>query len=1085
MAQQLPQGQTDSTDTTRILPSIEEATRQPEPAPAETHVRQGSLEQARQRLREQQALDDAQDSPYTIRSDAKASNESALYGHHVPSVSLPPPSTSAATVWKAGVSDDSTGTERGSLNSLNPKRGIRTINRRAPQAMKPGYRSSPEYGRPTLRPFPTSTHHLFTNLHTPPTRNTGVMKATVVDEQDDLEPVMDKGKGRAAPTSPPLAPVSPSGFKDNSIDSKFAGMQSVLENQRREMSLGVSKMNETLAAMLQELKQSRASPQHPPPPPPAPAAQQSAQLYHQQPRDGLTAASQSASYPAFTTYQPHLTSQDTTAGPHPIAEANQGGSSLQQFPQGTQNGQPAPIPQNASTQAGMYTRFSPRAVTAPPTQQDAQVAAVQTSSAGCATCGTQPPQPIYPGVQQPAPQQQYHGGDARRYSPENAATSGQTAPTLHTGDHRLGSQLNQAGATAPAQFPTSAGYYMQQQTGYSASLPPPGVANAPHSSVPRSTLLPNDPYVVPGQQPHNAPQHQHGTFTFNANGTRTAMGTPQHSYPHPGQAPQQFGQQPQSHQGHPTPAPWTMAQPFVVQDQGIPPAPQFTAPAPQFTTGAAAPGLQDCGDGYMSHIPTAEEIKAECDRAKAMGGGDFRFQPKDIGAFNPALRNVDENGVNVYQGKITYKHVRGFLEAVKAATTILPDYIVRAHLWKCLEGDAHTWFHHQLPAGGKQFVVVGRGLENWTKLLTDKFARPKSEVGAELAAMKFTRADLMAGKSVTAFAVNVARNLQEWGYADPVRDERFWMDHIYSKLDPDFRINVPDPNEDLTIRYDKFIQVLEARAKIWREQQTSRGGYQSQFPRTSYLPGQGTQPARPRPVGGQFNVPGQQNRPSNFNSNASNFAPNTQQQRFQGNAAPQGPAPAQQPAAQRNAQGQFASQSRNYPPRQDNRGAPQMRGGGGRGAPQRTFMVDDHDSPGTQDHQQGDQDPHSAPQEEYDGGDEEDGEDAFYNAPQTQTDLVYHEEDQGFRPLRLPGNEEQIALVNFASQKPSFTGFDAACDVAPLAPRTCGTCAAQFKSNNKLWSHIRSTGHFVSANDDDHGADPSCNSKNSWASNLV
>ncbi|KAH6167996.1 hypothetical protein HBI68_098270 [Parastagonospora nodorum] len=52
-----------------------------------------------------------------------------------------------------------------------------------------------------------------------------------------------------------------------------------------------------------------------------------------------------------------------------------------------------------------------------------------------------------------------------------------------------------------------------------------------------------------------------------------------------------------------------------------------------------------------------------------------------------------------------------------------------------------------------------------------------------------------------------AADRQEWGYADLVRDERFWMDHIYSKLDPDFCINVPDPNEDLTIRYDKLLEV--------------------------------------------------------------------------------------------------------------------------------------------------------------------------------------------------------------------------------------------------------------------------------------
>jgi hypothetical protein len=62
----------------------------------------------------------------------------------------------------------------------------------------------------------------------------------------------------------------------------------------------------------------------------------------------------------------------------------------------------------------------------------------------------------------------------------------------------------------------------------------------------------------------------------------------------------------------------------------------------------AALVLQACSNRYLTTFLTEEEIKTECEQAKAIGGGDFRFNLKDIGYFDPGGKNFDENGINVY-----------------------------------------------------------------------------------------------------------------------------------------------------------------------------------------------------------------------------------------------------------------------------------------------------------------------------------------------------------------------------------------------------------------------------------------------------
>jgi hypothetical protein len=1129
------------------------------PAVRPAHVRQGSLEQARQRLREHQdqeareaasipttavlpSVPEDAGTPHTQRSDAKALNEGLLYGRQPPSVSLPkqpdmPAHQAAATV--VGVSDESTATERGSLNSFNLKRGTRTKGRGRGVFPRPHVPGSPEYKGPgTIRPAQALPTTRISAFRTPPPTDPNMRFPEGHGQHVEASSSQNKGKEPAAPLHDPSAPL-------NEIREKFDFMESVMEAQRREISQGVAQMNATLTELLHAMQRPQASQSHQEPPQPAPQPQAMAPnapphpspAYPMTSQEGPTATHLSAGQTAQAT---HLSAGQTTQATHlpagfpdsrdhsGMTAYHSGNSANSQYSTGQQRDQPhqpqatyvqplpqhaqpggqpmyqAPVNQHANGQPqtqlpinlapapppGMYTRFSPRPDTAPPQQQQqAQQYPVQQAHG-------------------PTPQASYGSGDARRYAntfPTNAGqppinvgqlpsntgqfqtSDGQPGREYSYPTNPVGATMNQPGVQQGVN-PAFGGYqaqyhsqvYPQQTSVPHARDPMVSAPTQPRPSAPlfqQSMPLPTPPaYGIPGQyNPNNVP---------NAHGGQTVMGTPQNLAQPYQTVLNQCGNQPQFQAAQPTPAQWTMAQPLLPQDVRFTPQGQVPPPT-QAQAPMAAPVLQACGDGYLTTFPTEEEIKTECERAKAMGGGDFRFNPKDIGYFNPGGKNFDENGINVYQGKTTYKHVRSFLEAVQAATTILPDYIVRAHLWKCLEGEALTWFQHQLPQGGKQFAMAGRGLENWTKLLTDKFARPKSEVGAELAKMMFTRADLLAGKSITTFAVNVARNLQEWGYADPVRDERFWMDHIYSKLDARFRINIADPTEDPNMRYDKFIQLLESRAKIWREEQgpQMRGGYNSQYERPGYYAGQGQQSARPRGYGVNAPRPTQQTR--------SSFAPlysrpNAQQPQPQGSAnAPPARAFAQPVAGTRNDQGQFTSQSQQqrdqYQPRQYRNDAPNARGGGGgRDRARPTYVVTD---------QEGYVDEYPdghAPPEEYDGGDEDDHEDAFYNNPSYENNEQYDDQvDQATPPLRMPGYDAQgtnpVAFVEIANAKPSFVGFGDIYDNAGPAPRTCGTCAEQFQSNNKLWNHIRATGHFVRADDRDDGEDPT-STKNRWAS---
>lgn len=205
----------------------------------------------------------------------------------------------------------------------------------------------------------------------------------------------------------------------------------------------------------------------------------------------------------------------------------------------------------------------------------------------------------------------------------------------------------------------------------------------------------------------------------------------------------------------------------------------------------------------------------EAQRVKNMGG-DLKFKADDLGYFDPELRMVDQNGMNTYQGKTSYKYMRNFLEAIQAATTTCPDYVVRANLWKCLKGSAQTWYNAQLPLGAKEFLRGGRGLQNWTQLLTRRYKRPLAEVYREMESQRFTQSDIAAGKPIAAFAMNVVRNLQDAGYDQPT-DSHKWIAHIFSKLDPDFQLSIPDPTDNPDVRFDDFLQLLETRAKVWQQ----------------------------------------------------------------------------------------------------------------------------------------------------------------------------------------------------------------------------------------------------------------------------
>jgi hypothetical protein len=493
-------------------------------------------------------------------------------------------------------------------------------------------------------------------------------------------------------------------------------------------------------------------------------------------------------------------------------------------------------------------------------------------------------------------------------------------------------------------------------------------------------------------------------------------------------------------------------------------------------------------------VPSQEEIDAEHTRAKMMGG-EFKFRPEEVGYFDPRLTNHDDNGMSVAYGRTTYKHLRHFLEAVDSSLTTLPSYMVRAHLWKCLRGDALTWYNSQLAPGGKNYVRIGRGLDNWKQLLQEKFKRTPGEIEDELSTMRYTRQDFIANKSITAFAIAVARNLQDYGYnvtgnaSGPSVDERKWISSIWSRLDAEFKLTLQDPNLTEGLRFDQFVRVIDARAKVFREQLITRQTAQATSNR--YTGPNSTQPKRFTPTHmapsatGQYSAnPGNAHKPWSTSASGSTN-PNT-------SATTGGtglkPAPTSQGPAQ--------NYSKYTPYTRTGDARLQANKAGQYSRPQRAFMATEHN--GNEDKHQDERPveeaymvsgndayaPQYSQPEAMAQGSGGGWDDANYNA--TADDYGQWAAQGQWQPTEEQdeqrATEQHYEVVNFAKlamSKPEFVGFERGYN---NPRRVCLVCHKEFSTGNKLHAHLRETGHRTHASKDGKASGVS---KNTWASHQL
>lgn len=766
-----------------------------------------SVEPAHQYIAHQAHLDDsAQDSHDTVRSEGQYRSQSQLHGQPgqmKPSVTLPgsQPAKPANFGAVAASGNESHGTETGASDSTFIKHVGKKNDR-------PRFRlfENSVPGPSTSRPVQPGLPHKPEDTVPPPTQPpswTDITKLMEAFPTTAGAPASSKGKERAA--TPPQAPVAhdqtTKDFDDyihdilSAVNKRFDAMQGQIDVHQKHTQdkddayrAGIHQVATQLTALMdafqKQAQQTAASNA-------AHTAQQSGPPQPQQ-ISPVQTATNSRPVAAETYYQ--------TLQPQPVPQPQ---LVTQPAPQPAPH--PVPAPVTSQPPPGMFMRVSPA-----PAHLQHQPSAIDPQQ----TWQVQPTPAENPWPQPYHMLQQIHRQTSQASAPGNGpppnmapnATTAPNGPVQYNGG-----DVRRYGNAWP--LPQSAHHNPAQQQ--YASGPVHGGVQQQHSQ--EQTQWQQQPPIQPyGQSPMNWPPQQQPTY-------QQASVTPGLAPPHNVtrmHTPAPYGA---AQQATVSPWPQNIAPPGAQQQQGL--APHGAA--------APTPHLQDCGDGYFSIMASEQEVKAEYERAKLMGGGDLRFRAEDIGYFDPGIKMADANGVNTYQGKTTYKHLRPFLDAIQGATTTLPDYIVRSHLSKCLRGDALVWYTNQLPHGAKAFAIAGRGLENWTKLLTAKFQRPKSEVGAELAKMEFTQADLLNDKSITTFAINVARNLQEFGYGDAARDEPMWISTIYQKLDPQFRLVVQDPADDPTMTYQRFIQLLESRAKVFKEKQkTDQRKYTAPAPAT-------------------------------------------------------------------------------------------------------------------------------------------------------------------------------------------------------------------------------------------------------------
>ena len=254
----------------------------------------------------------------------------------------------------------------------------------------------------------------------------------------------------------------------------------------------------------------------------------------------------------------------------------------------------------------------------------------------------------------------------------------------------------------------------------------------------------------------------------------------------------------------------------------------------------------------------------------ATGTGSERWNPSDLGYFDPHLDKSFGEGEIVTVGKDTYfRNVILFTERIRDVATVKSATLVKTHLNTALRGTALMWYTTELSELEKLGLRAGDDVEQWCKTLTKRFKESTGVALNHLTAEKYSVADARNKREPAGYVQSVIRHAKA-ANIDNVENQ---LTFAHQGIAAELRAFVDAPSETTTVA--SFIQVLELKKDTWFEMsarpfhQRLQQTQQPQQQNRSFLQGlrQGQQQQ-------YANRQGQQNYGNQpYNSNSSQFYP--------------------------------------------------------------------------------------------------------------------------------------------------------------------------------------------------------------------
>ena len=237
---------------------------------------------------------------------------------------------------------------------------------------------------------------------------------------------------------------------------------------------------------------------------------------------------------------------------------------------------------------------------------------------------------------------------------------------------------------------------------------------------------------------------------------------------------------------------------------------------------ASAAVSQYVRDNPAQPGPPGERGPPGTDGLDGGSAGQPRWNPSDVGFFNPMYE--DKSAASgapsmEHTPKETYfRDVHLFLEHARDVASLKGDELVRTNLWTCLKGPALEWWLAELSENDKRLAKLGNKLDEWERMLIDRFKSPTNVAIDSLLKEKYTLRDAANRREPREYAQRILRASKDAKFTD-VRNQ---LDVIYNGLDSELRRDIRRPKDGTTLQ--DFLSDLDDFKHDWWTYASRHGG---------------------------------------------------------------------------------------------------------------------------------------------------------------------------------------------------------------------------------------------------------------------